>query len=332
MKAVRDAILATLLLGLAVYAGSARGRDLDPALAGYLAATLVGCFVTTWRTSAAWRRPAAAFYSRTLLAALRSPGELRRTLAAASRDLAAQRMIARRSTPRWAAHLLLSGGTAASVAIVLPLVFGWVRFEATGLRAYRLHVLSVPTVSFDVDGVAAWLAFNALNLAAVAVVAGAAYFLARRLRTRRAGVAPLLLLLAVAITGLALPVTSALASPTLQRLAAWAHEVAVVAFLAAAPFTYLSHALIRPLGLGAKLVRAASAHLAHCGACAAPLAPRAQRNAVLGLLAAEGLPATPHQHLCPSCRRRCVATAQAALLGARFQPAVVPGQPTERAA
>ncbi len=55
--------------------GSARAAasDLDPALFGYAAATVVAVFGVTWRASAFWRRPASAVYGRALLAALARP-------------------------------------------------------------------------------------------------------------------------------------------------------------------------------------------------------------------------------------------------------------------
>src|SRR5204863_806369 len=128
--------------------------------------------------------------------------------------LAAQRFVARRSRARWAAHLLLSLGTTASVAITVPLVCGWLHFAAEGNAVYRVVVCGLPLGRFAIAGPLGWLVFHALVLAAVAVVVGAGYFLALRLRARALPgatsafhVGPLLLLLAVAATGLALPAT-----------------------------------------------------------------------------------------------------------------------------
>ena len=324
---LRDAALATALLLAAVYAGSSGLAHLDAALLGYLAATVAACFVTVYRTSAFWRRPPSAFYARALLEAVRRPRELRRLLGAAGRDLAAQRFIARRSRVRWLAHLLLSVGTLVSFAITLPLVWGWLRFEADGGRSYRAILVAVPVVRFAPEGVVGWLVFHGLSLAAVAVALGATYFLLVRLRARggpheTAGfhLAPLLLLLAVALSGLALPAAGRSGLPGLFRAAALVHEVSVVALLLALPFTKLAHLLIRPLHLGAQLVRAPGALRAGCIGCGAPLAPVAQRDAVERLLAARGFRFARHQRRCPTCRRRQVATAQAELLGAQFQP------------
>src|SRR5262249_10048064 len=156
----------------------------DRALVGYLAATVVATFGTALRVSAFSRRPASAFFARAIASGLRSPARLRTTLTTAGCDLAAQRFVARRSRARWARHLLLSLGTPGGGAISLPLVFGWVHFAAEGEDVYRVVVAGVPVGRLALDGVAAWLVFHALVLAAAAVVAGAAYFLVLRFRAR----------------------------------------------------------------------------------------------------------------------------------------------------
>ncbi len=342
MRPLRDAGVATLLLLVAVWAGSGGFVHLDAALLGYLGATIVATFGTVWRLSTAWRRPAAAFYVRALWRACADPRALRRTLAGAARDLAAQRFIARRSRLRWAAHMLLSFGTLASFAITLPLVFGWMHFEADGHSAYRVRLVGLPAGRFALDGATAWLAFHALAIAAVAVVLGALYFLHIRRRARRLpGVAttfhtgPLLLLLAVAITGLALPATRA--HPDVFPIVAVLHELTVIVLLVAMPFSKLGHLLVRPLQLGAQVIRAADVPRIACAGCGGPLAPAAQMAAVEALLRARGFTFDAHQRHCPTCRRRQIATTQAGLLGAHFQPALSgvthrPPTRTERAA
>lgn len=329
-RPLRDATLATGVLLFAIWLGSGRGAHIDPALLGYLGATVAAFAGAVFRASAFWRRRPSAFYARslagTLRRALRQPSELRAVLRSATSDLVAQSFVARRSRVRWIAHLMLSLGTLASFAITVPLVFGWLRFTADGSDRYRAVVFDVPTASFSVDGVAGWLAFHGLSVAGAAVLGGAVTFLTLRFRQRALPgtttsfhVAPLVLLLIVAATGLALPATRHL--PQLFDLASAAHEVAVIVLLAAIPFSKLHHVLIRPLQLGARAVQRSDDRVA-CVACAAPLAPRAQRDAVRALLEARGL-AVDALDCCPPCRRRCLATTQAALVGAQFHPPVL---------
>jgi len=329
----RDATLATIGLVVAVAAGSGGFATLDTALLGYLGATVVAAFGLTWRVSAFWRRPASAFYARALLDSLREPRRALRTLAFAGRDLAAQDFVRRRSTARWAAHLLLALGTLASFAITLPLVFGWMHFVAAGEGWYRIVLFTVPTVRFAVDGAFGWVLFHALSLAAVAVLAGAGYFLAIRLRARRlpgatAGfaIAPLALLLVVALTGLALPASRQ--APAAFRVAAVLHETAVVVLLVAVPFSKLAHMLVRPLQLGARAVRAADRRWQRCAGCGMPLAPVMQQDAVAELLARRGIAGAAQVARCPACRRRGIAVAQAERIGAHFQPHVAAARRT----
>jgi hypothetical protein len=320
----RDAGVATGLLVLAIYLGSGGLVHFDPALAGYCAATVVAAGAVAYRVAVFWRRPASAVYGRALLAALRRPRHLRRVLSDAGRHLGTQRFIARRGAARWVAHLLLSWGTLASFAITLPLVWGWIHFEAVESGRYRVFASVVPVGRFETGGWVGWLIFHQLSLAAVAVVLGVLYFLVVRRRGAAHGAAarfhlgPLVLLLAVALTGLALPVTSRRASYELYALAALSHQVAVVLLLALLPYGKLVHLFIRPLQVGVHALRRLAPGRTHCAGCGADLALAAQHAAVTALLAARGLRFAEHARLCPACRRRRVAACHGALVGTGF--------------
>jgi hypothetical protein len=340
LRPVRDAGIVTALLLAAIWLGSRGGADLDPALFGYAAATIVAVVGVSWRASAFWRRPASAVYGRALAHALRSPRLLRTALHSAGADLAGQTFIARRSRVRWLAHMALSLGTLASFAITVPLVFGWLHFEAERQTHYRPMLFGLPAgPALAIDGVLAWFVFHGLALAGVAVAFGAAYFLATRLRTRTIPgvtngrhIAPLVLLLVVALSGLALPASRT--SPLAFAIASRVHELAVIVLLVAMPFSKLAHVLIRPLQLGARVQNRPDAERRACG-CGEPLAPTAQLAAVEALLAARGASFAGHQHHCPACRRRLVAAAQARLLGAPFHPDLVatgPDRPNRKVA
>jgi hypothetical protein len=325
---LRDATLATLLLTAAIYVGSGRLVHFDGALTGYCAATLVACFALSYEVSAFWRRRPSAFYGRALWHGLGKPALLLFAARRTGRDVAAQRFIARRSRVRWAAHMALAWGTLAGFAITLPLVWGWLHFDAAGERSYRAVFLGLPLLTFDTRGPFAWLVFNTLNLAAAAVIFGAGYFLVQRLRQRHeAGttssfhLAPLLLLLAVAATGLALPLSAAIHAPLLHRLAVAAHEATVIALLVSLPYAKLIHLFVRPLHIGAQVLRRASAASAHCASCHAPVACAEQLDGVESLLAERGFRFGEHQRLCPPCRRRRTAATHAQMLRGRFHPA-----------
>jgi rubredoxin len=117
-----------------------------------------------------------------------------------------------------------------------------------------------------------------------------------------------------------LPIVAQAGTPALFRIAALVHEATVIALLAVLPYGKLGHVFIRPLHLGAQLVRAASPRDACCPRCGVTMAPAAQVDAVESLLAARGFTFSGYQRLCPLCRRRQLASVHAQLLGARFQP------------
>ncbi len=326
LRAVRTAALSTALLLASIYFGSGGLTHFDAALAGYCGATVVACFATALRVAAFWHRRPSAFYGRKLVGAFGHPRHLTHLLRRAGRDLAGQRFIAPRSRLRWLAHLLLAWGTLVGFAVTLPLVWGWLHFEAVGDREYRAVLLAMPVARFATDGIVGWLIFHALHLAGAAVTAGAIYFLLARVRLRRQPgvvdrfhVAPLLLLLAVALSGLALPVAAQTARQWF-RLAALVHEGAVIALLVALPYGKLIHLFIRPLHLGAQLMRATSSSAAMCRSCGAVTSPAAQRAAVETMLAESGFRFDGHQQMCPRCRRRQLATVHTQLLGGHFQP------------
>jgi hypothetical protein len=321
----RDATVGTLLLLALVALGSGGFASFDRALLGYFGASLVSAFGVLWRVSAFWRRPASAFYARAMLEGLRNPRRVHRAMFSAVRDLGAQDLIRQRSRPRWLAHLLLSFGTLVSFAITLPLVFGWMHFVADGERHFRMVVFTIPAMGFDVDGPIGWLVFHALSLAALAVALGAAYFLALRLRHRRLpgatasfAMAPLVLLLFVALSGLAMPASRS--SPVAFRIVSALHELLVVVLLVALPSSKLAHVLVRPLQVGARLVRSPSEAWRSCLRCGARLAPIAQQHAVAALLESRAMQLTAVVQQCPACRRKQVAAAQTGLVGAPFQP------------
>ncbi len=330
-RSLRDGAVAGSVLLVAVVAGSRGGRDLDPALFGYLAATFVAVIGGAIRVSEFWRRRPSAFYGRAIVAALRDLKRLRTALASTALDLAGQRPIAARSRTRWLAHMALSLGTLASFAITLPLVFGWLRFEARGDDTYVAMLAGLPLAPLALDGVLAWLTFHALSIAGIAVTGGSLYFLVVRLRTHGLttsvswrDLAPLLLLLAVALSGLALPASRH--HPAAFALASALHEVVVVLLLVSLPLSKLGHVFFRPLQIGARLVRAKDQPHARCAGCGGELAASAQIAAVEAMLAARGSHTAGHRRYCPPCKRRFVAHAHTAQSGAsRGRPDSTPG-------
>ncbi|MEO2168483.1 MAG: hypothetical protein ABGY42_10260, partial [bacterium] len=234
-RAVRDSLGLTLLLAGVVFFGSGRFTRLDPALLGYLAAAFVCTAAGAYRVSLFWRRPATAAFGRAFLRRLRTPRQFAAASGVAVQSLGTQNFLFRRGWLRGAAHIALAWGTLSATLITFPLVFGWLEFHAPDATTYQAVIAGVPLFSFPTEGIVAFLIFHALVLCSLSVVAGGLYFLvARLLRGGETGavgsfyLAPLVLLLLVALTGIALPWSSRLGATRVFDLMIFAHEACVI--------------------------------------------------------------------------------------------------------
>ncbi len=339
------AALATLTLGVAVALGSRGGRWLDPALLGYLLATLFACFGIAYRYFSWIERPATRMYFRHTLRTLLSPKALKalpRMALLTLDQIVLQRFIEKRSIKRWGAHALLAWGCLLGFAVTIPLVFGWVRFTSEGLDAtrYQAWVLGFPAGSFPLDSFQAFVSFHILDLAAVMVIAGCVLSLIRRKQdegdtaTQRfdLDLLPLVLLIAVSMTGLMLTASEKWLQGRNFATLAFLHELTVILLLLGLPFGKLFHIVQRPAQVGVTIYKAegeAEGRLA-CKGCGTPFI-RANQRRDLGELwkvleldgarhSASGGGSIHHLDLCPKCKRRLVAKAQSTRLHGAFDP------------
>lgn len=335
------AALTTLALCGLVALGSRGGRWLDPALLGYLLATLFACFGVAYRYFSWIERPATRMYFRHTLHTLLSPRALKalpRMAVLALDQILLQRFIEKRSLKRWGAHALLAWGCLLGFAVTIPLVFGWVRFTSEGLDAtrYQAWVFGFPAGSFPLDSPLAFASFHVLNLAAVMVIAGCVLSLIRRKQdegdsaTQRfdLDLLPLVLLIAVSMTGLLLTASETWLQGRNFGTLAFLHELTVILLLLGLPFGKLFHVVQRPAQLGVTIYKAegeAEGRLA-CKGCGAAFIRANQRRDLevlwkeLDLDGARHGGAVHHLDLCPRCRRRLVAKAQSTRLHGAFDP------------
>ncbi|HEY3270204.1 MAG TPA: hypothetical protein VGJ89_03235 [Geothrix sp.] len=340
------ATLATLALCGAVALGSRGGRWLDPALLGYLLATLFACFGVAYRYFSWIERPATRMYFRHTLRTLLSPRALKtlpRMALLTLDQIVLQRFIEKRSLKRWGAHALLAWGCLLGFAVTIPLVFGWVRFTSEGLDAarYQAWVLGFPAGSFPLDSFMAFCSFHVLDLAAVMVIAGCILSLIRRKQdegdsaTQRfdLDLLPLVLLIAVSMTGLLLTASEKWLQGRNFATLSFLHELTVILLLLGLPFGKLFHVVQRPAQVGVTIYKAegeAEGRLP-CKSCGAPFIRANQRRdlealwTVLELDGARHSASVHHLDLCPRCKRRLVAKAQGERLHGAFDPfATVP--------
>ncbi len=342
------ATLTTLVLCGLVALGSRGGRWLDPALLGYLLATLFAGFGVAYRYFSWLERPATGMYFRHTLRTLLSPRALKalpRMALLTLDQIVLQRFIEKRSLKRWGAHALLAWGCLLGFAVTIPLVFGWVRFTSEGLDAtrYQAWVLGFPAGSFPLDSFQAFVSFHVLDLAAVMVIAGCVLSLIRRKQdegdtaTQRfdLDILPLLLLIAISATGLLLTASVTWLQGRNYGTLAYLHEMTVILMLLSLPFGKLFHIVQRPAQAGVKLYKAEgdALGLRPCKACATPFIRANQHRDLRQLWKELGLEAgASHLDLCPRCRRRLLMRAQSLRLGGAFDPFAdtpVPVEPLE---
>jgi hypothetical protein len=333
------AALTTTLLCVAIAAGSRSGRWLDPALMGYLLASIFACFGVSYRYWAWVERPATAMYLRHSAKLLASPKALLllpKFFLLALDQMFFQRFIERRSIKRWGAHALIAWGCLLAFAVTFPLVFGWIRFTNEGLNPnrYQTWLFGFPMGSFPLQSPLAFITFHILDFAAVMVIAGCLLAFIRRrqdegdLATQRfdLDIMPLLTLIAVSVTGLMLTASESYLQGRNFGTLAYLHELTVILLLLSLPFGKLFHIIQRPAQLGVSFYKAEgeSEGRETCKACGVAFIRKNQRRDLESLWKELDLDGARHENqfhhldLCPKCKRRLIAKSQGVRLGMTF--------------
>ena len=293
-----------LVLALAIVLGSRNLANFDAALVGYCFATLFAAFGLAYRytvwlskppTRRYWVRGWQLCFSPALWRRLRSP----RILAeAVLRKIVVQDFVWRRGPGRWAGHMLIAAGCVLAAAITFPLVFGWIHFEQgriTPEPTYVIHVMGFPVRELALRGAEAWLVFHGLIVASFLVIPGVMLVMWRRMTDPGAAAVqrfgrdflPLVLLFAVAFSGLLLWVSYEFLEGYFYGALAQFHAWTVIATLLYLPFGKLFHIFQRPASLGISYYQAANADKepVHCPVTGEGFAARMQTddlNDVLG--------------------------------------------------
>ncbi len=339
------ALASAIGLILLIYVGSRGLRDFDSALVGYAVATVFALAAIVYRYALWITRPPTWRYFLGGWRSFLSRANFRRYSALVPvelwRDIFGQTFLRHRSRSRWLMHLCLFYGVLGSLAVTLPLTFGWIRFTLVDPVRYRLWVFGLPTFTFGIHAGIGFGLFHALDFTAALLIVGIVIALWRRftdvglLTTQRFGfdMLPLVLLFAISITGLALTASTMWWRGRFYSFVALVHEALVVGWLVSIPFGKFFHIVQRPASVGVTLYQRVNQGLPASGAaapgslgcrrCGAPL-PSAQfirdlKATLADLGQSYELAAAGALHdYCPTCKRKLRAGAYYRLLGKRF--------------
>lgn len=339
------------IVGIAIVAGSRRLEHFDAVLVAYTFSILFATFGLTYRY-AMWleRPPTSQYWWRGWQVVFRrGPGARRlrnlgRGLAQAVSDIALNRFIWARGKLRGLAHLLILWGCLLAVAITFPLVFGWLKFDSAPGQPdlYRAFVFGFETFSFPSASLLGFVVFHGLVWASFLVIAGVMLAMRRRMREEGAAALqsfvedflPLILLLAVSLTGLMLTASYTWMRGYAYDFLAILHAVTVIFTFLWLPFGKFFHVFQRPAQLAVRFYKGVGRdeEAARCRRCGHGFTSKMHAQDLIEVERRLGFDYTiegeieHYQWICPPCRRALLAAAQgAAWSGVRGGVLVAPG-------
>lgn len=328
-----------------IFIGSRGLKDFDSALIGYAVGTIFALAGLVYRYTLWITRPPTWRYFRAGWSNFLSWRNFRRYTLLIPKawwtDIFAQTFIRPRSTQRWLMHLAIFWGVVLSCAITFPLTFGWIRFTLLPPDRYQAWFFGFRVFRFPLETVVSFVIFHALDFSALLLLIGLAIAFWRRstdgglLATQRFGfdLMPLVLLFAIAITGLALSASALWWEGQYYWFISLTHQVVVVGWLLMLPFGKFFHIVERPATIGVTLYQTVNQDVEHyghrpqtgrCARCGEPL-PSAQFVADLKSTLADlgqdyrlGGDRGALQDYCPTCKRVLRGQAYYQLVGKRF--------------
>jgi nitrate reductase gamma subunit len=272
LRAALIAAAATLLLVVSIVIGSRNLGNFDPALVAYLFGCIFACFGVVYRYVVWLQRPPTwRYFSRgwRLFFEKRTIAYGWELVRHFFTQFLGQKFIRNRSKTRGYGHLLMAWGCVLAFAVTFPLVFGWIHFglKPGGINTYEIYTFGFKVMEFPLH---TWIAegiFNALNWSAILVIAGVMMLIRRRLthagqiaiQTFEGDWMPLLLLLAISLTGLGISLDYKFMEGRAHQFMAITHAITVILFLLWMPFGKFYHIIQRPSQLGIAIYRKAGA-------------------------------------------------------------------------
>jgi hypothetical protein len=336
-KGALAGLAAFALVAAGILAGSRGLRHYDLALLPYTFGTLFAAFAVAYRYAVWLQRPATAVYWRRGWQLVFRRGDLLKNLgylaSSVYTNLFAQRFIQKRSRVRWLAHFCFAWGSLIAGAVTFPLVFGWIHFATRpdDPQVYRVVLFGLTVDEFHVRSLTRYVMFNLLNVSAVMVIVGVALALHRRLKDRGSlarqqfgnDLVPLLLLLAISVTGLMLTFSMHFLEGQGYAAVSLIHALVVTGTLLYLPFGKFFHIFQRPAQLSVKFYKRAdeASPPAACRVCGLGFAGSMHVADLKRVLAAVDLDWTlpgragHYAEVCPRCRRRLFGFTQGRVMG-----------------
>lgn len=266
--AIIKASIAALAVILLVFIGSRNLQNFDAALVAYLLGTIFAVFGIAYRYSVWLQRPPTRLYWRRSIQFLFSrdfPFYVKRSVTLFFKNILLQRFIYHRSRTRWIGHFLLATGCLIAFAVTIPLTLGWIHFEFKpgDDTLYYAKFFGFEVGSFELGSFVAFMAFHALVWCSILVTIGAVMMMKRRLtdggliatQTFEGDWLPLILLIAISITGLGISYDYTFLQGKTYQFMAVTHAVTVILFLVWIPFGKFFHIFQRLAQLGANLYK-----------------------------------------------------------------------------
>lgn len=280
-------IVAAAVLTLLIAVGSQRFHWFDEALIGYAVATIFAVVAVTYKYSFWLARPPTGRYWRRSWQLFLSSENIRHYALLIPKviftNLLSQQFIRKRGLYRWIMHQCIFWGVILSCAITFPLTFGWLRFTQNPGGLYQVWAFDFRFFTLPVDSIFGFLLFHALDFTAMLLLIGLVLAFYRRFHdlALRAvqrfhfDILPLVLLLAIAVTGLALTADIVWLGDAYYHSISLTHEAVVVIWLISLPFGKFFHLLEQPAAVGVELYwRSAEAGtMQECARCAEEFAP-----------------------------------------------------------
>lgn len=335
-QAIRNGLLASLMLLLAIYFGSGRLIHFDAALVAYTSATLFATFGIVYRYSVWLQKPSTALYWRRGWELFFRPKDLPRNILILGkllfRNFGLQLFIEKRSQLRWIAHFLISWGCMIAVMVTFPLVFGWIHFDADPLdpSLYQAYFFGILAGKFPVGSFIGWFTFHILDFCAIAIIIGMSFAFKRRMYDRGAmsiqsftmDFLPLILLFAVCVTGLMLTVSAIWMHGHSYSFLALLHAFSVILTLLYLPFGKFFHIFQRPANLGLQFYKmeGRATEQARCARCGEEYASQMHIDDLKTVLDQLEMDyrideKLHYQDICPVCRRKMMALNQLDAIG-----------------